>query len=106
MLSILVLEAPKRWFELQLRRGRCLVLLDGLDEVAEPRQRRIVSTWVDDQILSYPSSRFILSARPQGYRDAPLQRANVLEVQPFNSDQVRKFYRKLVSRQRSQKCGQ
>jgi hypothetical protein len=85
------LAAPKGWFELQLRRGRCMVLLDGLDEVAEPRHRRIVSTWVDEQILTYPSSRFILSARPQGYRDAPLQRANVLEVQPFNNDQVRRF---------------
>jgi len=43
------------------------------------------------KILPIQAHVFILSARPQGYRDAPLQRANVLEVQPFNSDQVRKF---------------
>jgi hypothetical protein len=60
------LQAPKGWFELQMKRGRCMVLLDGLDEVAEPRQRKIVSAWVDQQILSYPSSHFVLSARPHG----------------------------------------
>lgn len=86
------LKPPVGWFEKQLKAGKCLVLLDGLDEVAEVGQRRAVSAWVDTQIKNYPRSRFILTARPQGYTDAPLERADVvLEVQPFDAAQVWRF---------------
>lgn len=79
------------WLEKYLRRGKCLVLLDGLDEVGEAEKRRAVSRWVDEQIKKYPRSRFVLTARPQGYKDAPLNNAHVLEVLPFNNRQVRRF---------------
>jgi hypothetical protein len=85
------LKPPPNWFEKQLARGRCMVLLDGLDEVANPEHRKAVSSWVDTQIRDYPRSPFVLTARPQGYRDAPLERAHVLEVQPFNAEQVVRF---------------
>jgi len=85
------LKPPPDWFEKQLEHGKCMVLLDGLDEVADSELRKAVSTWVDRQIKNYPRCRFVLTARPQGYRSAPLQRANVLEVQPFNSKQVKTF---------------
>ena len=90
--SFASLKPPQNWFQNQMEHGRCLVMLDGLDEVAEPQQRKLVSQWVDAQIRNYPSCRFILTARPQGYLDAPLELADmVLEVQPFNADQVKKF---------------
>jgi energy-coupling factor transporter ATP-binding protein EcfA2 len=89
--SFNTLKPPDNWFEKQLKRGKCMVLLDGLDEVADIEKRKAISIWVDNQIKDYPNSRFILSARPQGYMGAPLQRAHVLEVQPFNGHQVKKF---------------
>lgn len=85
------LKPPLNWFEKQLERGKAIILLDGLDEIADLEQRKIISSWVDNQIRNYPRCRFVLTARPQGYRDAPLHRAHVLEVQPFDSVQVRKF---------------
>lgn len=85
------LKPPPRWFERQLGRGKCIVLLDGLDEVGKIEQRRSISAWVETQIRNYPRCRFVLTARPQGYRDAPLLRAHVLEVQPFTPQQVRRF---------------
>ncbi|HYN86548.1 MAG TPA: NACHT domain-containing protein [Pyrinomonadaceae bacterium] len=87
------LRPPPGWFEKELARGRCMVLLDGLDEVADSGARRAVSAWVDNQIKNYPQCRFVLTARPQGYSDAPLSRAHVLEVQPFSAAQVRRFVR-------------
>jgi hypothetical protein len=85
------LKPPSDWFERQLQRGKCLVLLDGLDEVAEREKREAMSQWVDRQIREYQQCPFIVSSRPQGYLAAPLQRAHVVEVQPFNSGQVRSF---------------
>ncbi|MCP4009377.1 MAG: DUF1566 domain-containing protein [Proteobacteria bacterium] len=86
------LDPPPHWFARHLRAGRCLVMLDGLDEVKED-QRQAVSTWVDRQIREYSRCRFILTARPQGYVDAPLARAHVLEVLPFQVEQVERFVR-------------
>lgn len=86
-----MLEPPIGFFKDQLKEGKCLVLLDGLDEVADPRDRKAVSEWVDRQIKNYSRCRFIVTSRPQGYKIAPLQTATVLEVLPFNVSQVQKF---------------
>jgi hypothetical protein len=79
------------WFEQQLGAGTCMVLLDGLDEVADERRRKVVAAWVDEQIRRYPRSLFAITARPLGYRTASLEQAHVLEVQPFGARQVRAF---------------
>lgn len=85
------LNPPPNWFEKQLKSRNCLVLLDGLDEVADLAQRQAVSAWVDNQAERYLGCIFIVTARPQGYLTAPLRQAHVLEVQPFNAQQVRRF---------------
>jgi energy-coupling factor transporter ATP-binding protein EcfA2 len=85
------LRPPSGWFGNKLRAGKCLVLLDGLDEVASERKRKKVGAWVDQQVLSYPASRFVVTSRPHGYRAAPLLRATLVEVQPFADEQVRRF---------------
>lgn len=89
--SLSHLRLPPSWFEGELQHGRCLVLLDGLDEVADTALRQNLARWVDRQIVQYPESLFILTSRPHGYREARLTRAEVLETQPFTFDQVRQF---------------
>jgi hypothetical protein len=66
-------------------------MLDGLDEVANPLQSKSVSTWVSKQIRRYPESPFIVTSRPKGYESAPLYNVNLLQVQGFNNEQVKKF---------------
>ena len=85
------LNPPTGWFERQLRKGKCLVLLDGLDEVADLEKRKKVSTWVDNQIKRYLRSCFIVTARPHGFEAAPVECADVIKVRPFNPEQVRLF---------------
>jgi hypothetical protein len=85
------LAPPSLWFERQLDRGRCLVLLDGLDEVAQADQREAMSQWIDQQLVNYPKSRFVLTSRPKGYEAAPLKRGHVVEVQSFSNEQVKRF---------------
>jgi predicted NACHT family NTPase len=85
------LQPPTNYFEEQLKAGKCLIMLDGLDEVANENQRKKVSSWVNEQIKTYRQCPFILTSRPQGYKTAPLENVNVLEIQPFNYQQIKKF---------------
>ncbi|MGD2181148.1 SUMF1/EgtB/PvdO family nonheme iron enzyme [Lusitaniella coriacea LEGE 07167] len=90
--SIQELNPPPRWFEERLRNYQCLVMLDGLDEVADEIQRKNASRWVSAQIKKYPKARFILTSRPFGYQDAPVEGVGaILDVKPFNLAQMRKF---------------
>ena len=79
------------WFKDKLKKGQCLVMLDGLDEVADEAQRRQVSHWVDRQMQTYPTP-FIVTSRPFGYLSAPIERVRaIVEVQPFTFADVKQF---------------
>ncbi len=90
------LKPPAQWFEEKLTHfgHRCLVLLDGLDEVAEPRQRKLVAAWVQEQTQKYPAARFVVTSRPHGYSPNPIANATRLEVEDFNEKQIRSFVAK------------
>ena len=86
------LNPPPHWIEDQLKIGKCLVMLDGLDEVADPLQREQVGQWVNRQMEVYHQTHFILTSRPYGYLSAPVEQVGtVLEVLSFNSEQVKQF---------------
>src|ERR1700677_926896 len=86
-------DEPPGWFEQKLNEGRCIVLLDGLDEVARQDDRAKVATWTENQINQYPANDFVISSRPQGYRAAPVEGAEIVQVCGFTSDQVDRFVR-------------
>jgi hypothetical protein len=87
----LQVEEPTGWFAQQLQNGRCVVLLDGLDEVASESDRRAVSRWVEEQVEQYEANDFVLTSRPHGYVRAPLNRAQVLHVRRFTGEQISQF---------------
>jgi predicted NACHT family NTPase len=89
------LNLSPQWFESKLLDGKCLVMLDGLDEVADEAQRRQVSQWVDGQMRTYPDTRWILTSRPYGYRNAQLTEARTtLAVQSFSLQQMELFLKR------------
>lgn len=89
------LEPSSQWFKERLEQGRCLVMLDGLDEVPEA-QREKVSRWINWQMQNY-ASVFILTSRPHGYDSSLFEGVQPVQIQPFNreekSDFIRKWYR-------------
>lgn len=82
---------PRAWVESKLASGQCLILLDGLDEIADENQRKLAAHWVQRQMLAYGQNRFILTSRPYGYRDNPLEGVMVLKTCPFTLDQIECF---------------
>lgn len=84
-------RAPKEWLEARLRDRDCVVLLDGLDEVADEDDRRRVVGWLRAQISAHPGNRFVITSRPYGYDGNPLPGADRVEVQPFTDPQIERF---------------
>jgi hypothetical protein len=79
------------WLEQRLRAGRCVVMLDGLDEVATQEDRQAISEWVSVQRTRYPGNDFVVTSRPLGYSSAPVDGAITVQTQPFTPEQVHRF---------------
>ena len=82
---------PLKWLADDLANGRCVIMLDGLDEVADLETRREVVAWVNRQMNQYKQARFVITSRPHGYESNPLNQVVVLEVRPFSDAQVHEF---------------
>lgn len=82
---------PNGWFETELHNHRCIVLFDGLDEVADLQTRKQVAAWVEHQMQTYANNSFVITSRPLGYQSNPLRGVHVLQVRPFTGEQVRQF---------------
>jgi hypothetical protein len=82
---------PPGWFDTRLRSGACLVLLDGLDEIANQENRRSVADWVERQTQLHSKNDFVITSRPQGYRGTPIDGAVVLQVHGFSGEQIDRF---------------
>jgi len=63
-------ELPPHFFDSYLEAGNAVVLLDGLDEVADPDLRRRVARLVEAFTAAYPACRFIVTSRIVGYSGA------------------------------------
>lgn len=81
------LTLPPDFFRRRLAEGGCLVLLDGLDEVADRDLRVTVAQMVNAFISHHSRSgnRFGLASRPRGYDEVAtyLPRVTVCDVQPL-----------------------
>jgi energy-coupling factor transporter ATP-binding protein EcfA2 len=84
-------EAPTGWVENELENQRCLILLDGLDEVADTDARRKVASWVEARMKEFSDTRFVVTSRPNGYLSNPIDGVTVLDVKPFTWPQVERF---------------
>jgi hypothetical protein len=84
-------KVPAEWVSQCLDRGGCVVLLDGLDEVADEADRGRVVAWIQRQVQRYPDNRWVVTSRPHGYRSSPLPAAEMLQVRRFTGEQISRF---------------
>jgi len=81
----------ERFFETALEQGRCLVLLDGLDEVPGLTDRNFVADVVAGFARKYDRCRFIVTCRPEGYEGVPLGLFHRESVARFTWDEIKTF---------------
>ncbi|MGF1515058.1 MAG: NACHT domain-containing protein [Elainellaceae cyanobacterium] len=93
--SIALLNPEEDWFRRKLNKGRCLVLIDGLDEVGGAKSVAILCRWIDRQISRFPGNRFIITSRPQSYEARSFKsNIQVAKIQKLNFEQTRCYVRK------------
>lgn len=74
-----------------LEQGKCLVILDGLDEVA-PDRRRLVRDAVEAFARRYADNRFLVTCRIRSYQsDARLASFADVTLAPFDDDKINQF---------------
>ena len=84
-------KPPENWFEERLKRGNCLILLDGLDEVGESSIRIKISAWLEKRIHTHANNRFFITSRPLGYKEHPVPGVTTLRVLPLGQNQIGRF---------------
>ena len=84
---------PPDFFEGILGSERCLLLLDGVDEVATSERRREATEWIERARKAHPNNLIIVTSRFAGYKGSARLPANYLEmhVRDLNDDDVQQF---------------
>ncbi len=85
------LSLPADFFQRLLIQGqRCIVLLDGLDEVADERERALVRGAVENLAANQGIRYLLVTSRSRAYRESAVlaEEFRVAEVQPMTLEQA------------------
>ncbi|MCB0157171.1 MAG: SUMF1/EgtB/PvdO family nonheme iron enzyme [Caldilineaceae bacterium] len=64
------IDLPPTFFDVWLEQGNAVVLLDGMDEVADPELRRRTARLIEQFVQAYPHCRYVVTSRKVGYAGA------------------------------------
>lgn len=74
-----------------LTKGRVLLLLDGLDEVADLTLRRRVARIFQDACVAWPNSRIVVTSRPIDHAQFRELGFHMATIEPFGSAEIERF---------------
>lgn len=88
-----VKSLPTGFFEYWLEDGRTLILLDGLDEIADESKRYDIVRRIENFLGQYDKNIAIITSRPAGYRRDFFRTEEFphYELQSFNNDKIEQF---------------
>ncbi|TVS20087.1 MAG: NACHT domain-containing protein [Planctomycetaceae bacterium] len=86
-------EMPAGWVERQMKKGRVLLMNDGLDETEPEVRDQKLLPWLKDLCKRYPKCRYLVSSRPVGYPPDWLKRPKFQEfdVEDFTQQQIAEY---------------
>ena len=86
---------PDNFFETSLESGNAVILLDGMDEVADKALRERIARLIEKFTVRYPKPRYVVTSRIVGYEGAARIGAQfgLAKVREFNPAEVRQFVR-------------
>ncbi|MET0624089.1 MAG: NACHT domain-containing protein [Pyrinomonadaceae bacterium] len=70
---------PEGWLDRQMKKGRVLFMLDGLDETDPKLRDKYLIPWLAKLCEDYPDCRYLVSSRPAGYPPGTLRKLKFAE---------------------------
>ncbi|HEY5833729.1 NACHT domain-containing protein, partial [Streptomyces sp.] len=86
---------PRSWTPRWLQQGRCVVFLDGMDEVGPEARTRVVH-WLREQIEAFPQNSWVIASRPVGDALLPVS-ATTLGIRGLGVDQAERYVRRQLA---------
>ena len=80
-----------KYLEKMLSKGKCILLIDGLDEVSSEEQYKVVMRALDSFIMAYGKNKFIITSRINGIKFDLLQDFSFYYVKNLDSQQINRF---------------
>ncbi len=80
-----------KFFTHHLRKGNCLILLDGLDEVPTDEEFHAVVRAIKSLSFSYSSNQFVITSRIAGWRSGVNGDFEIFYVNDLTDDQINTF---------------
>lgn len=81
---------PEGWLDRQMKKGRVLFMLDGLDETDPKTRDKYLIPWLAKMCEDYPDCRYLASSRPAGYPPGTLRKLKFAECDllDFNEPEI------------------
>ena len=86
---------PPGWIERQMKAGKVLFMLDGLDEIEPELRDKYLIPWLLRLKETYPKCDYLISSRPVGYPFGMLKKYKFVESEliDFNPEQIKTYTR-------------
>lgn len=81
---------PWEFVELCLKKGKLLLLLDGIDAISPGALHRAIAD-IEDLVDCYSNNRFIVSCRTAAYTFGGFKQFQVMAIAAFNDEQIKYF---------------
>lgn len=93
--SSTLVDVSNEFIEFYLNSGRCIILLDALDEVEKSKRGEL-----HENIIAYfksqnPNNKICITSRDRGF--IPEENVEVLKIFPLNNDQIEKYVDKIIA---------
>ena len=84
---------PDGWLDRQMKQGRVLFMLDGLDETDPKTRDKYLLPWLAKLCEEYPDCRYLVSSRPAGYPPGTLRKLKFAECNllDFNEPEITEY---------------
>ncbi len=81
------------YIEKDLKNGKCIILMDGFDEIATREGKEQIKDLLNDFIGEYPKNRLIITSRIEGYH-GEFSEFSQMKILEFDDEQIRMFIQK------------
>lgn len=84
-------KLPLKWLTRRLIKGKCLIFVDGVDEMESESSRANFITWLKRETRRYSNNKFLITSRPNGIKKEAIEHSIERYMCPLSTEQIQSF---------------